>query len=185
MGKDLPEVDAGWVETDEVEAGVEVEAEVEAEPVAQDELAVAQARAESYLNDLRRAAADFDNYRKRSQRELTSIVERSSERVVRSLLPVLDSLDAALAVETSTEAEEKLKAGVRGTRDQLLDLLVREGLEPIEALGEPFDPVLHEAATTNQEGDGPILVLAEYRRGYLLKGQVLRATLVGVGHREA
>ena len=183
MGKDLPEVDAGWVETDEDD--VEAEVVVEAEPVAEDELAVAQAQAESYLNDLRRVAADFDNYRKRSQREFTSIVERSSERVVRSLLPVLDSLDAALAVETSTEGEEKLKAGVRGTRDQLLDVLAREGLEPIEALGEPFDPVLHEAATTSQEGDGPILVLTEYRRGYLLKGQVLRPTLVGVGHREA
>ena len=179
MGKDLPEVDASWVETDEPVL------EVEAEPVEVDELTTARVEAESYLNDLRRVAADFENYRKRTQRELTSILERSSERVVASLLPVLDSLDAALAIETSTEVEEMLKAGVRGTRDQLLDVLEREGLEPIEAIGEPFDPLLHEAVTTNQDGDGPLVVLSQYRRGYSFKGKVLRASLVGVGHREA
>jgi len=181
MGKDLP--DLGWVETEEVEAD-EVEGEVLAEPVEVDELAAARAQAESHLNDLRRVAADFDNYRKRSQRELSSLVERSSERVVAALLPVLDSLDAALATETSSEAEEKLKVGVRSTRDQLLDVLGREGLEAIQAVDEPFDPSLHEAATTSQEGDGPLVVIDEYRRGYLLKGKVLRASLVGVGHRE-
>ncbi len=101
------------------------------------------------------------------------------------MLPVLDSLDAALAIETSTEVEEMLKAGVRGTRDQLLDVLEREGLEPIEAIDEPFDPLLHEAVTTDQDGDGPLVVVSEYRRGYLFKGKVLRASLVGVGHREA
>lgn len=189
MGRDLPEVDASWVETDEpVDEPVD---EFVAEPVEVDELAAARVEAESYLNDLRRVAADFENYRKRTQRELTSIVERSSERVVGSMLPVLDSLDAALGIEASTDSEEKLKAGVRGTRDQLLDLLGREGLEPIEAIDEPFDPLLHEAVTTNQEGDGsqdgdgPLVVLSQYRRGYLLKGKVLRASLVGVGHREA
>ncbi|MCA1735013.1 MAG: nucleotide exchange factor GrpE [Actinobacteria bacterium] len=179
MGNDLPEVDASWVETDELVN------EVEAEPVEVDELTAARVEAESHLNDLRRVAADFDNYRKRTQRELTSIIERSSERVVSSLLPVLDSLDSALAIETSTEAEEKLKAGVRGTRDQLLDLLEREGLEPIEAIDETFNPVLHEAVANNQEGEGPLVVLTQYRKGYLLKGKVLRASLVGVGHREA
>ncbi|MGI8517283.1 MAG: nucleotide exchange factor GrpE [Acidimicrobiia bacterium] len=179
MGNDLPEVDASWVETDEPVN------EVEAEPVEVDELTAARGEAESHLNDLRRVAADFENYRKRTQRELTSIIERSSERVVGSLLPVLDSLDSALAIETSTEAEEKLKAGVRGTRDQLLDLLEREGLEPIEAIDEPFDPVRHEAVATNQDGEEPLVVLTQYRKGYLLKGKVLRASLVGVGHREA
>jgi molecular chaperone GrpE len=167
-----------WVEDEPIEG------EVEAEPVEVDELTAARAQADSYLNDLRRVAADFDNYRKRTQRELTAVIDRSSERVVANLLPVIDSLDAALGVETATEAEEKLKAGVRGTRDQLLDLLSREGLEPIEAIGEEFDPALHEAVTTSHEGDGPMLVLDEYRRGYLLKGKVLRASLVGVGHRQ-
>jgi molecular chaperone GrpE len=183
MGKDQSDIESAklepdWIETDEVEAEV-----VEAEPV--DELSAARAQAESYLNDLRRVAADFDNYRKRSQRELHGVIERSSERVVSALLPVLDSLDAALGIETSTEAEEKLKAGVRGTRDQLLDVLGREGLEPIVALDEPFDPVLHEAVTTREGGNGELVVLDEYRRGYTLKGKVLRPTLVGVGYREA
>lgn len=165
---------------------VEVEAEIieeDSDSLTPNPLALAQEQAETYLNDLRRVAADFENYRKRTQRELATLIERSSERVVASLLPVIDSLDAALGVETNTEAEEKLKTGVRGTRDQLLDLLGREGLEPIEAIGEAFDPSLHEAVSTSDEGEGPLVVLEEFRRGYLLKGKVLRPSLVGVGHR--
>lgn len=187
---DLPEITI-------VEAEV-VEEETEATPTAESlgldlpadaeeavallltELAEARNEADSYLDDLRRVAADFDNYRKRSQRELGGMVERASERVVSALLPVLDSLDAALAIETSSETEEKLKSGVRSTRDQLLDVLAKEGLEPIATFDQPFDPVLHEAVTTSGEGDGQLVVTDEFRRGYRLKGRVLRASLVGV-----
>ena len=148
--------------------------------------AVAGARkeADSYLDDLRRVAADFDNYRKRTQREMSGLVDRASERVVSALLPVLDSLDAALAVETTSETEEKLKSGVRGTRDQLLDVLAKEGLEPIETFDMPFDPSLHEAVTASGEGNGELIVTDEFRRGYRLKGRVLRASLVGVTPRK-
>jgi molecular chaperone GrpE len=147
-------------------------------------LAGARREADSYLDDLRRVAADFDNYRKRSQRELGGVIDRASERVVSSLLPVLDSLDAALAVETTSETEEKLKSGIRGTRDQLLDTLAKEGLEPIATFDEPFDPSLHEAVTTSGEAEGQLIVTDEFRRGYRLKGRVLRASLVGVSPRE-
>ncbi|MGH8925249.1 MAG: nucleotide exchange factor GrpE [Acidimicrobiia bacterium] len=147
-------------------------------------LAGARKEADSYLDDLRRVAADFDNYRKRSQREARGVVDRASERVVSSLLPVLDSLDAALAVETNSETEEKLKSGVRSTRDQLLDVLAKEGLEPIATFDEPFDPSLHEAVTTSGEGSGELIVTDEFRRGYRLKDWVLRASLVGVTPRE-
>ena len=147
-------------------------------------LAAAREEAGSYLDDLRRVAADFDNYRKRSQREISGVVDRASERVVSALLPVLDSLDAALAVETSSETEENLKSGVRSTRDQLLDVLAKEGLEPIDTFNVPFDPSLHEAVTTSGEGDGELVVTDEFRRGYRLKDRVLRASLVGVTPKE-
>ena len=147
-------------------------------------LAGSRKEADSYLDDLRRVAADFDNYRKRAQREMGGLVDRASERVVSALLPVIDSLDAALAVETTTETEEKLKSGVRSTRDQLLDVLAKEGLEPIETFDMPFDPSLHEAVTTSGEGNGELGVTDEFRRGYRLKGRVLRASMVGVTPRK-
>lgn len=147
-------------------------------------LAGSRKEADSYLDDLRRVAADFDNYRKRAQREMGGLVDRASERVVSALLPVIDSLDAALAVETNSETEEKLKSGVRSTRDQLLDVLAKEGLEPIETFDMPFDPSLHEAVTASGEGNGELVITDEFRRGYRLKGRVLRASMVGVTPRK-
>ena len=145
------------------------------------ELATSREEATSYLEDLRRVAADFENFRKRKLREQAEHVERASQRVVEALLPVLDSFDAAFTHEPQTPGEEKLVAGIRSTYHQLLDILGREGLEVIQTIGEPFDPEVHEAVTTTAEGDGELWVTAEMRRGYLLKGRVLRPALVAVG----
>lgn len=146
------------------------------------ELAAARGEADNYLDDLRRVVADFDNFRKRAHREQSSIVERASERVLKAMLPVLDGFDAALAIETQTETEEKLLAGMRSTHALLLDTLAKEGLEVIPTWYEPFDPDLHEAVTAPAEGAGRLMVTEELRRGYRLKGKVLRAALVAVGH---
>jgi molecular chaperone GrpE len=144
--------------------------------------AVAEARTEAdrYLDDLRRVAADFDNFRKRSHRDQATLIERAAERVVTALLPVLDGLDAAAAIEASTETEEKLLAGVRGTRSLLLDILAKEGLEVIPTWDQPFDPHVHEAIAQFGEGEGELTVTNELRRGYRLRGKVLRAALVEV-----
>ena len=139
----------------------------------------ARNEASSYLDDLRRVAADFENFRKRMTREQQLLVDRASERVVKAVLPVLDSFDAALSIEATTETEEKLLGGMRGTHAQLLDVLTKEGLEVIFAVGEPFDPELHEAVMSS--GDGERLVVSqELRRGYRLHGRVIRATLVAL-----
>ena len=139
----------------------------------------ARAEAGTYLDDLRRVAADFDNYRKRAVRDQQAIVDRAAERVLSAMLPVLDSFDAALAIEPTTETEEQLLRGMRGTHSQLMDVLGREGLEPIAAVGERFDPEVHEAVMTSG-GDGPLVVAHELRRGYRLRGRVLRAALVAL-----
>jgi molecular chaperone GrpE len=146
--------------------------------------AVAEAREEatSYLDDLRRVAADFENYRKRMQRDLALTVELASERLVERLLPVLDTFDAALQVEVASEAEQRMLGGMRGTHQQLLTALKAEGLELVPTVGEPFDPEVHEAVTTSAEGEGPLVVTEEMRRGYTLKGKLVRAALVAVGH---
>lgn len=147
-----------------------------------DALSTAQESSTAYLDDLRRLAADYENFRKRAARERDEIVERSSQRLVAALLPVLDSFDGAFAHEPQTPSEENLVAGMRGTYHQLMDILGKEGLEAIAAAGEPFDPEVHEAVSGG--GDGELVVVAELRRGYVLKGRVIRPTLVAVGPRD-
>lgn len=145
-------------------------------------VALAQMDASSYLDDLQRVAADFDNYRKRTQRDLGISIERASERVIERMLPVLDTFDAALATEATTPAEVKLLEGMIGTREQLLEALRAEGLEVIPSVGEPFNPEVHEAVIASGEGTDSIVVATEMRRGYTLKGKVIRAALVAVTH---
>ena len=146
------------------------------------ELRDAREEATSYLDDLRRVAADFDNFRKRALREQAQIVERAAERLIVDLLPVLDSFDAALAIEPQTETEEKVLAGMRNTHSQFLDVLARHGLEVIPTWGEPFDPEVHEAVNSPGPGEGRLVVTEELRRGYKLRGRVIRAALVTVEH---
>jgi molecular chaperone GrpE len=142
-----------------------------------DALRATRGKATSYLGDLQRVAADFENYRKRTARERDEIVMRSTQRLVSELLPVLDSFDGALEAATAS-GDERLAAGIRSTHQLLVDVLAREGLEPIAAAGMPFDPSLHEAVAGG--GTGHLIVTAEMRRGYALHGRVLRPTLVAV-----
>ncbi len=143
------------------------------------ELRSARDEATTYLDDLKRVAADFDNYRKRSMKESATVFDRATERLVRGLMPVLDTFDAALGVETETDVERRLYSGVINTREQLLKALEAEGLEVIPTVGEAFDPETHEPAAT-PSGTGDLVVTQELRRGYRLRGKVLRAALVMV-----
>jgi len=150
----------------------------------QDALELSRLEASRYLDDYRRMAAEFDNYRKRTQRDQSDLAARAAERVVTNLLPVLDSFDAALAIEVDDGASEKLLDGMRGTREQVLAVLRNEGLEPIETFGVTFDPELHEAVQVS-DGSGTMMVTAELRRGYRFQDRVMRAALVAVGYEEA
>jgi molecular chaperone GrpE len=162
LGLDLPADDAAAIE------------------VLLDALATARLAADSYLDDLQRVAAEFENYRKRAAREREEIVARSSQRLVQALLPVLDSFDQAFARQPQTPGEEAILAGVRGTFHQLMDILAGEGLEPVPGVGEDFDPALHEATAVAGGGEGRLVVAEELRRGYLLKGRLLRPAMVVV-----
>ena len=142
-----------------------------------------EARQESgeLLLNLQRLAAEFDNYRKRTERDQLENVQRASQRVVEALLPILDSLDAALAIEATTETEVKMLDGMRGTQTQLLEALAGEGLERVDALGTPFDPAIHEAVQVIP-GEGDQVVEQELRKGYVMRGRVIRPSLVIVGY---
>jgi molecular chaperone GrpE len=135
------------------------------------------------LDDLRRVAADFDNYRKRVLREQMQILARSGERVVSKLLPVLDDLERALEAAEHHE-EAKVLEGVRMTKDALAGVLASEGVEEIAADG-PFDPHVHEALMTQpSEGVEPGHVAHVIQRGYKLGDVVLRPARVIVAEGE-
>ncbi|MEN8238374.1 MAG: nucleotide exchange factor GrpE [Actinomycetota bacterium] len=133
------------------------------------------------LANLQRVAAEFDNYRKRVERDQVENVVRASQRLVELLLPSLDSFDAALETEAKSDTETKMLEGMVRTRTQLIDALAQEGVTPIDAIGQPFDPAVHEAVSV-VPGEGDQIVHAELRKGYLMRGRVIRPSLVIVAH---
>jgi len=149
------------------------------------ELAKARKEAGEHLDDLKRLKAEFENYRKRVLREQTAVVERASEQLVERLLPVLDNFELALIAADRTKDYEALVRGVELVFGELADLLHKEGLRKIDALGKPFDPNLHEAVL--EVGDGPAegdpIVAEVVRNGYTLKGKVVRPAMVKVVRR--
>ncbi|HKG09337.1 MAG TPA: nucleotide exchange factor GrpE [Gaiellaceae bacterium] len=150
----------------------------EAAPSVEDRLAEAEAKAEEHLDDLKRLAAEFENYRKRTARDQASLVARAAERLVKDLLPVLDDLERALVAADEHE-EAKLEDGVRLVHRSLADALRREGLEEIPAEGA-FDPHVHEALLSQPSEAVEGTVIEVLQKGYRLGDRVLRPARVVV-----
>ncbi len=142
-----------------------------------DEVDNAVIERDEFLNDLRRLQADFENYKKRVIKQQTELLERAAEALVVKLLPVIDSLDLAVAHANSSD-ENDAKALVQ-VAAVLNDILVKEGLERIEPLGQPFDPTAHEAVM-HEEGGGDPEVTEVLRAGFRWKGRVIRPAMVKV-----
>ncbi|MFV1970365.1 MAG: nucleotide exchange factor GrpE [Acidimicrobiia bacterium] len=145
------------------------------------EIGEARLEADELLGNLQRLAAEFDNYRKRTERDRVENVQRASQRVIESLLPALDSLDAAISLEATTDTEARMLEGMKSTHAQILEALREDGFAPIDAVGAPFDPALHEAISVIP-GEGEQVVSQEVRKGYVMSGRVIRPSLVVVGH---
>jgi molecular chaperone GrpE len=144
-------------------------------------LAAARAEAESYLDDLRRLQADFDNYRKRMLREQTARIASASQALVARLLPVLDNFELAVSHAEQSRDFDRMLKGVEMVFGELREVLQAEGLVKIEAEGKPFDPERHEAVVAvEQEGSEPGTVVDVVRTGYELRGKVLRPAMVKV-----
>lgn len=128
-----------------------------------------------------RLRADFDNYRKRTERERGEIERYALADMLRELLPVVDNLERALSVPSAQGDGEDLRKGVEMIVRQFHELLKRYGLVPIVALGERFDPSVHEAVF-QEESDGIVVptVAVELQRGYRLNDRLLRPSLVKV-----
>jgi molecular chaperone GrpE len=147
----------------------------EGEQALVEELVATRRERDQYLDALQRLKAEFENSRKRWERERVRILETASERLVVELLPVLDNLDRAL------EAEGDIHEGVRAIRDQLVAVLGKEGLLPLASDGQPFDPNVHEAVMgqpSEEHEEGTIL--QTFQRGYALNGKPIRPAKVVV-----
>jgi molecular chaperone GrpE len=141
----------------------------------------ARAEAESYLDDLRRLQADFDNYRKRTLREQTARSAAASQALVARLLPVLDNFELAVSAAEQSRDFDRMLKGVEMVLGALREVLEGEGLVKIEAEGKPFDPERHEAViAVEQEDAEPGMVVDIVRAGYELGGKVLRPAMVKV-----
>jgi molecular chaperone GrpE len=160
---------------DAVEQAEQVDAEGES---LEERLAAAEAKAEEHLNDLKRVAADFDNFRKRAARERGETITFANERLVKELLPVLDDLERALQAAEQHE-EAKLEEGVRLVQRQLADVLRRTGLAEIETDGR-FDPHVHEALLSQPSEAEEGSVIEVLQKGYRLGDRVLRPARVVV-----
>jgi molecular chaperone GrpE len=171
-GEVLEGIEADGVEADGVEA--------EEDAIAAD-LDKARAEAESYLDDLRRLQADFDNYRKRTLREQTARAASASQALVARLLPVLDNFELAVSSAERSRDFDRMLKGVEMVFGELREVLEAEGLVRIEAEGKPFDPERHEAVIAVEEQDTePGMVVDIVRAGYELRGKVLRPAMVKV-----
>ena len=142
----------------------------------EEQVAALEAERDAHLNDLKRVAADFENYRKRVARDQESLVARAHERLVKELLPVLDDLERALAAAEEHE-EAKLEDGVRLVHRSLEDALRREGLAEIETNGR-FDPHIHEALLSQPSEAEEGSVLEVVQKGYRLGDRVIRPARV-------
>lgn len=177
-----PETEAENTQAPEVAEGEPTSAdeeesvlEVDGFAVLAEELEAARLERDQYLDALRRLKAEFENSRKRQERERARILSMASERLVQELLPVLDNLDRAL------EAGGDIREGVQATREQLADVLAEEGLLPVASDGQPFDPNVHDAVMgqpSEEHEEGTII--QTFQRGYLLNGKSIRPAKVVV-----
>jgi molecular chaperone GrpE len=137
---------------------------------------------DSLQDRLLRRQAEFENYKKRVERERSENVQSAAAELLRELLGVLDSFDLAIrnAASQGTAGENMLR-GLDLVYKQLLDTLGRFGLKAIDAKGQPFDPNFHQAISTVPSEDVPEnTIVEEFRRGYTLNGKLLRAAMVAV-----
>jgi len=158
------------------------EAEAPSQAPAGRETEIEQLKAERdrLLDRLARVQAEFENARKRAERDKADSRDHVTGSVVQQFLPVLDNLELALK---STGSEEQLRSGVSLIEKQMEEILEKMQVKAIPAAGEPFDPRLHEALSTIERDDVPDQhVVEEVRRGYRIRERLLRPALVRVAH---
>lgn len=143
-------------------------------------LAEEREKAEANLSGWQRAQADFTNYRRRVEEERAEMIKSAGSGLILNLLPVLDDWELALSSVPPELAEQGWVEGIRLIERKFRAVLEAQGLSPLEAVGQPFDPNQHEAAMMAEGEEG--MVLAELLKGYRLYDKILRPTRVVVGN---
>lgn len=157
----------------------------------EDKLAAAQAELAEYRDKMLRAAAEFDNYKKRMERDRNAAMKYAGEHILREMLPVVDNLERAIAqgVMAENAAEQKLAAlleGVQLTLKSMLAVLEKFEVKAIESVGRPFDPNLQEALVMEPSDVVPAShVVSEFEKGYYYKDRLLRVAKVIVSSGKA
>ncbi len=161
----------------------QVETTENADKIVEDAKAVIEnEEVEKYIIRLQRLQADYDNLRRRSQKEKQQIGQMTKETLICGILPVIDNFERALqAFENEESTKQVLKEGMQMVFRQLMDILTGEGLEAISAVGEPFDINKHEAMMQVEKDEVESnQVVDEFQKGYTLKSKVIRPTKVTV-----
>ena len=128
---------------------------------------------------LQRVSADYANFQKRAPKQIADSITYEKERIIKTLLPALDNFEHTLQNADSAEDVDVLVKGIQIIYDQMLDIFKSHGVEQIKALGETFDPAVHEAMTQRAEPDeDENIVLEEFQKGYKLNGRVIRPSKV-------
>jgi molecular chaperone GrpE len=176
---DKPQENSPEAGADENPPAVTLEGQLAAMTADRDQLACEKAELQDRLL---RARAEFDNFRKRSERERSDYIQFAAMDMVKDVLPVLDDFERALKVET---ADRDYAKGVELIYQRMSDILKKMGLEPIETAGKQFDPNLHQAVERVPTADAEDqAILGEFQRGYNFKGRLLRPAMVRVAVRE-
>lgn len=146
----------------------------------QAELEQAQAEATKLREQLLRTAADFDNFRKRTRRDIEDAQRKSLERALLEMLPVSDNLERAVQAAQQGGDVAAVVEGVTMVLRFFEDALSRLGVERVQSLGQPFDPAVHEAVQQVESDQSPGTVVNEMTPGYRINGKLLRAAMVTV-----
>lgn len=140
-----------------------------------------QRQRDDYYDLLLRKSAEFDNYRKRVERERQTLADAAASGIIEELLPLVDDLERALKADPGTEGAEAYRRGVELIHRQLTETLRKRGVRAVEALGADFDPHYHQAvADEPADGRRDGEVIEEFRRGYMLGDRLLRPSMVKV-----
>jgi molecular chaperone GrpE len=174
-------------ENEEIINGNEANSDAEETPAESSEdpvekaLAEERAKYEEMKDRFLRSQADFDNYRKRMQKEREEMAKYASRSLLEKLLPAIDNLERAIDSSKQSESFEMLAQGVEMVYRQIMDALREEGAVPLETVGKPFDPHFHQAVMqeeSDQYESG--IVIEEFQKGYMLKDKLIRPAMVKV-----
>lgn len=170
--------------TEELDPSLEMQAKAEEEITSlKEQLQVKEGQTEELFQRLQRLQQDFDNFRRRTQKEKEELVQTAEASLVETLLPVIDNFERA--IQTSSGDEGAFREGIEMIIKQMQKILNDAGLEPVEAVGSIFDPNLHEAVmVAEEESCQENTVVEELQKGFLFAGKVLRPAAVKVSSKK-